>query len=84
VGKHLVEHACGHPAEHELTGRRDQQVFEAKRRAGGPCPICYAAEVASENALNAAYAAEQQLPELAGTPKQVAWAVTIRADFWGG
>lgn len=82
--KHSVEHVCGHPAEHDLTGSLPYQAWEAKRRGGGPCPICWATSVDSENALNAAYAAEQDLPELAGTEKQVAWAVTIRADFLAG
>jgi hypothetical protein len=81
--KHTIEHTCGHPAEHDLNGSPGFQAWEAKRRAAGPCPICYRAEVDSENALNAAFAAEQALPDLAGTPRQVAWAVSIRADFLG-
>lgn len=76
--RHLVVHACGHPAEHELIGAPHRREWQASKRAEGPCPRCWRARVDSADAENAALAVERCWPELAGTDKQQAWAITIR------
>lgn len=61
-----VEHVCGHSAHHECA-KRWMPEYLAKKA----CPAC-------QNAKDARFAATLGLPELVGTPKQVAWANTIR------
>lgn len=76
--RHLVVHACGHPAEHELRGAPHRREWQARKRAEGVCPVCWRAGVDAADAENAALAGERAWPVLDGTDKQVAWAITVR------
>ena len=79
MAKYNVVFSCGHEAEVELFGpetERRKKIEYFKDR--GICPECY-------NALKAAEADERKaamealgLPELTGSPKQVAWAEKLR------
>lgn len=84
---YTINHHCGHTAEVNLTGTNvhGQRERRAAALAKRPCPNCQATSKAANNALvstNAAtLAAEAGLPELSGgSPKQIAWAETIRMD----
>ncbi|KAI93541.1 hypothetical protein T281_16050 [Rhodomicrobium udaipurense JA643] len=88
----IITHTCGHEADHDLRGRtrrnlgssKSQRDWLAKKRAEEICPDCaekaLAEKRAAESAAAAQTAAEAGLPPLVGTPRQVAWAETIRAD----
>jgi len=82
MAKYHVTHACGHETEYNLFGpyeSRRQRISSLESRL---CPECWEAkrneENAKANAAAAAKAAEAGLPALEGTPKQVAWAESIR------
>ena len=75
--------SCGESGEVYGRNRRDAD-YQAKRaeEAGRLCAACYArqleAERAAENAAAAEATAQLGLPDLTGSPKQVAWATTLR------
>lgn len=86
MAKYYVEFSCGHTDEVQLFGK----MSERERKIGwlereGLCPACWEAQKAEQRQreVEAAEKAakEKGLPELTGTPKQVAWAVTIRAKM---
>lgn len=77
-----IQHRCGHEERHQLYGPRRDREWKAKRLTERECEPCDTARVARERA-EAAAAAEaaataQGLPALTGSPKQVAWAETVR------
>lgn len=95
MAKYDVTYSCGHTAEISLFGPhkdRTRKIEWMQREA--LCPDCYQAARERERTEATAKAAEiakaDCLPELTGTPKQVAWAETIRArmtselDKWYG
>lgn len=74
-----IKHSCGHSEPHHLlssnAAERDRKAAWLKRQ---PCRACQrvaeqAAATETEQALG--------LAPLTGTPKQVAWAMTIRAKM---
>lgn len=76
---------CGSTFKVEATkyNRDEANQWEAwAERNYTECKTCYAtrkqAERAAENEEASAKAQEQGLPELTGSPKQIAWAETIR------
>lgn len=83
--KTLVEHACGHAEQHDIAGHDRKREFVARRRATKVCSSCsriaWQADVDTTNAYYAELAREHGLPELAGTDKQVPWAVGLRGEL---
>ena len=76
--------SCGHVEKHRLHGSpRNQEALEREISAR-KCASCLQAEQQAEraarNAESAARNAAAGLPALQGTPKQIAWAETIRAE----
>lgn len=84
----VVSHSCGHEVAHEFGGPPHTRTWQAKQRAKKPCQACriltWQTEKAVDNATYAAIAQEQDLPDLVGTPKQVAWATTLRGALLDG
>lgn len=84
--KYTVRHTCGHQQEHQIYGTdtRGQRQSRADWLATQPCPDCARADRAvTREAINAEatdHAADAGWPDLTGTPKQVAWANTLRRD----
>lgn len=76
-----ITYSCGHTGEIQLYGPSRSRDWAKTNAEKGLCPACLQAQrdAASEAALTEA--AEQDLPALEGTEKQVAWAVTIRQKF---
>lgn len=78
-----IKHSCGHEQAHDIVG-----IFavdydrQAARLARQKCKPCYVgAKRATEQAkatLDTAIVGDLALVELQGSPKQVAWAETIR------
>jgi len=82
MAKYTVHYSCGHPGTVQLVGKesdRERRIEWLERE--GLCPDCYKARKDAEHAAENAAAAEanRNLSALEGTPKQVAWAESIRA-----
>lgn len=84
MAKYSITHDCGHTETHNIVGtnvhgERDRKVAWL---SGQVCSDCYRAtqDKARAAATEAAAAATTDLPGLTGSPKQIAWATTIRAD----
>lgn len=86
MAKYSVKHACGHIQVHQIFGtnshgERDSKVAWLETCI---CDECYKAnqkaKYDAENEKNAKANAEAHLPPLTGTPKQIGWAETIRAE----
>ena len=79
-----IELLCGHTEKHRLYGMAEEQDVQEQKIAARKCSACIQAEQNAErdgrNATNAAENAAAGLPALEGTPKQIAWAETIRAE----
>ena len=79
-----VKFSCGHEDRVQLVGpdkdrARKIKFFEDE----GMCPACYKAYMqAKKEAERVEKTAGIELVELEGTPKQVAWAEDIRANFF--
>jgi hypothetical protein len=80
-----ITYSCGHTGELQLFGSSRSREYAIANAERGLCPDCYEAKLAADRAAAtaaaAAEAAEQELPALEGTDKQVAWALTIRQQF---
>jgi len=80
-----ITYACGHEGREQIYGPTKNRQWIADRKAEGLCPDCYQKELKrkheEENAKAAEVNKEYGLPELIGTPKQVAWAETCRRDL---
>lgn len=84
MAKYTVTHSCGHQHEYQFFGKYEDRYKKLDWLEGMPCPEC---RVAAEKAAAAAEREKQQglnLPDLKGTPKQMAWAEDIRAQFVAG
>lgn len=84
--KYNITYSCGHKGTVVLFGKgsdRKRKLYWYQETAA--CPDCFKAQKEAERqaAKEKAYAEAKanNLPELIGTEKQVAWAITIRQDF---
>ncbi len=85
MAKYQVTYSCGHAGTVQLFGKSNDRERRIQwYESAGLCPECYQAqlqqsrEVASQRAHE--WATIQGLPDLAGTPRQIAWAESIRYD----
>lgn len=80
----LITHACGHEQAHYLAGYASQQERKARWLQTTICRPCFIAGKKAAQADAAvregAAIAHLDLPVLAGSDRQVAWATTIRAS----
>jgi hypothetical protein len=85
MAKTVITHACGHQAEHNVYGPHKRRPYKAAALAWRDCPECEEKErqarISKENAAAATAARERGLPTLTGTPKQIAWAESIRVKM---
>ena len=81
----VVFHSCGHEMIHDIGGPPKTRKWQAEQRGKKACAPCrrlaWETETAVDNATYAALADEQGLPELEGTDRQVAWAITLRGQL---
>ncbi|MBB4620010.1 hypothetical protein [Sphingomonas abaci] len=79
---HTVTHACGHMQLHHVLGFTQQQQRKVALLEAAPCDSCRrSTRQASGRAVSAeqvAALAHLALASLCGSPRQVAWAETIR------
>jgi hypothetical protein len=82
--KAIVTRACGHQEQVTIYGPYKTRESRLEYEATKLCSECYRAQKAAEQAAAkdevAEVIARLGLPELEGTPKQIAWASDIRAN----
>lgn len=81
---YTVYYACGHSGDVELFGKGKDREARLEWLATLDCPDCREKEHQAQTAKSAAAATELNFPALRGTPKQVAWAETIRMELYNG
>jgi hypothetical protein len=84
MARYTVTHSCGHEQEHQLIGKHSERERKLEWLATRPCIECYRKGEEEARAEENAAAAEANvaagLSPLTGTPKQIAWAETIRRN----
>ena len=79
---HTITHACGHLQIHHVLGFTQQQLRKVAMLEAAPCDSCQRAaqQASSKAASDKQVAALEQfaLASLNGSPRQVAWAESIR------
>jgi len=86
MAKYQITHSCGHTETHGIggTNTRGQRESKAAWLATRVCGECYRAERDAARATKSAESASANavggMPTLTGTPKQIAWAETLRAE----
>ena len=83
MAKYGVDYTCGHRGTVELLGKcsvRYERIAYMERTQ--VCPDCYREARDAQRAAQSQTAAKQNtgMVDLIGTPKQVAWAETIRVE----
>lgn len=87
MAQYTITHTCGHTQTHHIygtnaKGQRDNKIAWLSEQV---CTECYKAEQQAKrdaiNANNAKDNKERGYADLTGTPKQVAWAESIRAKI---
>lgn len=77
--------SCGHEGRVNITGPTKNRQWIADRKFERLCPECYEKQLKtkfeSERVEALEKAKEMELPELTGSEKQIAWAVTLRQKF---
>ncbi|MFB6814348.1 hypothetical protein ACFCV8_07360 [Streptomyces sp. NPDC056347] len=85
MARYQITHSCGHEATVQLSGSRRDREWRAGKEEERPCRECWQKERDREREEERRAAVEaagrEGLPELEGSPKQVAWAETIRRDL---
>ena len=84
MAKYEVTYACGHTETIQLYGKSAERQKEIARLENRLCKKCYIAEQreAAKEVVNSVK--DFGLATLTGSPKQVAWAESIRAKFFAG
>lgn len=80
----IITAICGHTYREQQYGPHRGRESRTAWLEGRDCPDCYTERKKAEHAAASAIAAENNkaadLPALTGSPKQIAWAETIRAE----
>lgn len=78
-----ITYSCGHTGREQLYGKHEARERTVAARAKyGLCEECAAKARDAQNQRAAQTNAEAGLPSLSGTPKQIAWAETLRAQAY--
>ena len=75
MAKHTIVRACGHTEVVTIRGSAKRLELKLGRERARTCRPCY---VESQRAQAEAAADAEGLPPLTGSPKQIAWAITLR------
>jgi len=84
MAKYEAKFKCGHTEIVQLYGPKKKRTWKLEQFQYELCPACRQAEREQKNQQAAAANAAAGLPVLEGTPKQVAWAESIRAEILSG
>lgn len=78
-------YSCGHEGRVDIIGPGKDREWKKERAFSKLCPECYKKYLEEkreeENKEAAKLSAEMELTDLYGTPKQIAWANTLRINF---
>ena len=77
MAKYTITYTCGHMETIRLTGRVSERMRRIAKLEQCECDACFRNK---QNAQSEQARQERGLSELQGTPKQVAWATTIREN----
>lgn len=82
MAKYNITHTCGHTERVDIIGHYTQREKRIEYLESKPCFDCIRAEQAAAAKAAAAQVQESglQLVALTGSPKQIAWAETIRGN----
>ena len=84
MSKETIHHSCGHTSIANIVGNVNTRKRRAIWMGEKPCPDCerasFDAARKAESEASAKANADAGLPALEGTPKQIAWAESIRAS----
>ena len=75
-------YSCGHEGRVQLYGKAKEKDWKYTRIFSGICPECQKKEWDKKNQKSVEIAKEFEFPALTGSEKQIAWANTIRFDFY--
>lgn len=76
--KYEVKYACGHKGIVDIVGKNEDRERKLAWLATCDCPVCYKAKM---DEMRAEQEKAENLPELEGSEKQVAWARKIRIEL---
>lgn len=77
-----VTYSCGHTGDVQIYGaRKDREKAIWVYKTYKLCPDCYEEQLRKEEQAVLSRAEEYGLPELSGSPKQIAWAMELRDDL---
>ncbi len=77
MAKQTIVRACGHSEVVKMRGSEERLDLKLRRERARTCRPCY---IESQRAQAEAVAEGEGLPALTGTPKQTAWALTLRHE----
>jgi hypothetical protein len=87
MAKYDVTHSCGHKQIHSLFGPHKERDRKLDWLATTLCTECYHGKLQEDrdnaSRLASDWARGEGLSPLSGTPKQIAWAETLRASMLG-
>lgn len=75
-------YSCGHEGRVNVIGKMSERQWKIDRHFEGVCEDCRNREQEENNKKSLEISKEYEFPELYGTEKQIAWANTIRLDFY--
>lgn len=75
-------YACGHNGRVNIVGKMSERQKKADRYFSRICEECRIKEQKEEAKKSAEKSAKYEFPELQGSEKQVAWANTIRLEYY--
>lgn len=75
MAKYTITYTCGHTETIQLTGKVSERMRRIAKLEQCECDACFRNK---QNAQSEQARQERGLSELQGTPKQIAWATTIR------
>ena len=74
-----ITYACGHTGREQLYGKEaDRKSLIEWKSTHQICPECFAKEIENQNRKAIASNTNGVLPQLTGSEKQIAWAISIR------
>jgi hypothetical protein len=86
MAKYEVKHSCGHTETIQLYGPHKNREWVISKEEEKLCSDCWQEHLKTKREKDFEKAKKEnekrELPDLIGTPKQIAWAETIRAEFF--
>lgn len=83
--KYHGTYSCGHEGTVDIGGKTKDREWKRSRTFSGLCPECAKAQREKEREKKIAAAQKEaeaeKYPDLQGSQKQIAWAITIRQEF---